>query len=140
MAVKVFSRNLNKKRRINLAGIDKAAVRAMRLLGIKNGEINIVFVGNPEIRALNRRYLGEDVSTDVLAFPGSDELHGDIAISTDTAASNAKVYGEAFKRETARYVIHGILHLAGYLDETAKGRKKMREKEDELLGKIEKYI
>ena len=71
-----------------------------------NVELNIVFFSNQKIRAINRKYLGKDISTDVIAFsdegigvrrqgPGARFL-GDIAISTDKAARNAVEYGTTF--------------------------------------------
>ncbi|MGB3082486.1 MAG: rRNA maturation RNase YbeY, partial [Candidatus Omnitrophota bacterium] len=86
---------------------------------------------------INRRYLGKDVSTDVIAFPGDigRRFLGDIAVSTDKAAQNAKEYGNSFIEEVALYVIHGILHLTGYDDHEKKDTEAMRRKENELFQK-----
>lgn len=111
-----------------------------------NAEINIIFVSNQKIRALNRAYLGKDRATDVIAWEGSPvgpetkKFSGDIAISSDMAFRNAAVFGTTFREEIALYVIHGILHLAGYDDTTTSGREKMRRKEDELLQKVSKFL
>lgn len=106
--------------------------------------VNIVFVTDEEIRVLNRKYLGHDRVTDVLAFPWKGAVDepgcevpegflGDIAISSDTAALNAAVYKVPFKEEISRYVAHGILHLLGYKDHTAKDKKIMREMENGII-------
>ncbi len=93
---------------------------------------------------MNRRYLGKDAATDVLAFrqvepePGQEGFLGDIAISSDKAVQNAKEYGTSFDEETALYVIHGILHLTGHEDRTKKGQVRMRKEEDRLFQKIRK--
>ncbi|MDD4956589.1 MAG: rRNA maturation RNase YbeY [Candidatus Omnitrophica bacterium] len=114
-------------------------------LGPMRGEINVLLIDDREMRKMNRRYKDVDASTDVLAFPrGKDMregfLSGDIAISTDKAALNAKVYDTGFVRESALYVIHGILHLAGYDDTTPAKKRVMKKKENEILKKAERYL
>lgn len=119
-----------------------------------NAELNIIFLSSQKIRALNRAYLGTDTATDVLAFPpggtrvrekgkrvkGKErEFLGDIAISSDRASANARIYGTRFTEELALYVIHGTLHLLGYEDATEEGRAAMRRKENELLQKAGKH-
>lgn len=137
MTIKINCENRNNKKRIDLAKIKKAAGKALRLLKKKDSELNIVFLSNQKIRAINRRYLGKDVSTDVIAFPGDigRRFLGDIAVSTDKAAQNAKEYGNSFIEEVALYVIHGILHLTGYDDHEKKDTEAMRRKENELFQK-----
>jgi probable rRNA maturation factor len=137
MTIKINCENRNSKRRIDLGKIKKAAGKVLRLLKKKDSELNIVFLSNQKIRAINRRYLGKDISTDVIAFPGdiARRFLGDIAVSTDKAAQNAKKYGNSFIEEVALYVIHGILHLTGYDDRGKKDTKAMRRKEDELFQK-----
>jgi len=94
------------------------------------------------------RYLDTDAPTDVIAFPAKGirdkgpkvkRLFGDIAISSDKAARNAKIYGMSFSEEITLYVIHGILHLVGYKDSTDRSRAIIRKKENELLQKVKKF-
>ncbi len=144
--IRINLKNLNAKRRVNLSDMEKVAKRSLKALGEKNAEVNIVFVSNQKIRAMNRAYLGKDVSTDVIAWPSTDDsqftIHnsrnflGDIAISSDKAAQNSKIYGQKYAGELALYVIHGLLHLKGFEDKTANGRKAMRRKEDELAQQV----
>jgi len=146
MAVKVNCENLNRKRRVDLAGIRRKARRALRALGVNDMELNLVFVSDQKIRAMNRKYLKRDRATDVIAFsqvleefrgkgPGG-LIYGDVFISTDRAARNAAEYGTSYRHETVLYVVHGILHVVGYRDGTGKEKNRMRRKEDELLEKI----
>ena len=60
-------------------------------------------------------------------------IEGEIYICPAEAARNARAYGESVEREILRYVAHGILHLLGYDDGSAKERAEMRRREDELL-------
>jgi len=94
------------------------------------------------MKILNQKYLKYNFSTDVLAFDLREQkgslrtLGGEIIISTDTAKRNSKIYGTTLKKEIVLYVIHGILHLVGYDDHEARDIRRMREKEQEILGKI----
>lgn len=80
------------------------------------GALSITFLSEPEIRALNRRWLDHDAPTDVLAFDlgEPDELLGDIYICPPVAARGARAAGVPVEEELARLVVHGILHLLGH--------------------------
>lgn len=79
------------------------------------GEINLVLTNDKEIHKLNKRYREKDKPTDVLSFyMGEEGIIGDIAISTETARKNAPRFGNTYKQELKRLVIHGALHLLGY--------------------------
>ncbi len=79
------------------------------------GRINLVLMGDKEIRKLNRKFRKKDKATDVLAFPMKEEgILGDIAISTDTAKRNAERFGVSYREELKRLAVHGVLHLIGY--------------------------
>ena len=142
MTIKINCENQNKRRKTDLLKAKKVARGALRALGKDSARLNITFFSNQKIRAFHRRYLGKDMSTDVMAFPAGKEgdFLGDIAISSDKAAQNAKTYGLTFKEEIALYVIHGILHLAGYDDTTARKRARMKRKENELLQQARKSL
>ena len=149
MAIKINSRNLNKRRKINLLKTGRIARMVLRGLGAKEAELNIIFCSNQKIRAFNRQYLGIDASTDVIAFPPDKRMRipgitrrflGDIAISSDKAAENSARYGTTKGVETALYIIHGILHLSGYRDGTKAEKNIIRKKENEILRKIAKIL
>ncbi|MEK7854173.1 MAG: rRNA maturation RNase YbeY, partial [candidate division NC10 bacterium] len=88
-------------------------------MGCPEAEVGCLLVTDHRIRALNRRYRGEDHPTDVLAFPqgegggppGHPGLLGDVVISVETAARQAARAGHSLEREVALLLIHGILHL-----------------------------
>ena len=88
------------------------------------GAVTVLVTGNREMRALNERFRGKDLSTDVLSFPGPEfmaDFAGDIAVCTDIAAKNAAALGHAVAIEVRVLVLHGILHLAGYDHESDSG-------------------
>ncbi|MFH1847284.1 MAG: rRNA maturation RNase YbeY [Candidatus Omnitrophota bacterium] len=147
MAIRVNIKNINKKRKTDLLKAERSAEKVLKILNKKNAELNIIFVTSQKIRSFNRRYFKKDNATDVIAFPSESAnppglntvdkfFFGDIAISSDRAAVNAKIYHVSFEEELTLYIIHGILHLAGYDDRTANGRVLMQGKEHEILRKI----
>ena len=84
---------------------------------------------------MNRRYLNHDYYTDILTFDYTSAgiLSGDIFISVERVKENALTYGVAEDNELRRVMVHGILHLMGYPDKTAKEKAVMRIKENEKL-------
>ena len=100
------------------------ATRALAAIGKAESSATIAFVSDKKIRELNRQFRDVDRATDVLSFPagGPDEPElGDIAISVDTAAVQAKENGLRLENEIAQLILHGLLHLSGYDHETDNG-------------------
>jgi probable rRNA maturation factor len=85
--------------------------------------VSVLFCGDARMRHLNRRYRGQDRSTDVLAFPAPEgSLLGDIVVSVPYAARQARRHKEPVSRELDRLLLHGFLHLMGYDHETDHGQ------------------
>ena len=100
------------------------AAKALAAIGKDESSATIAFVSDKRIRELNRQFRGIDKATDVLSFPadGPDESNlGDIAISAETAAAQAKENGLSFDDEIAQLILHGLLHLSGHDHETDNG-------------------
>lgn len=101
--------------------------------------VSIAIVDDETIHELNRQFLAHDYPTDVLSFTLEDEpprLEGEIIVSVDTARENAAEAGWAADDELLLYVIHGTLHLAGYLDKSPEDYKEMREAEAAVLDRL----
>lgn len=83
-----------------------------------------------ELRRLNAQFLAKDYPTDVLSFPepDGDGFLGEIAISTERAAEQARVYGHAPEDEIRILMLHGVLHLTGMDHESDHGRMARAEK------------
>lgn len=98
---------------------------------------------DPGIHALNREWRRVDKPTDVLSWPqeepgfpsGRSVPLGDVAISLDTAQRQADARGWELSDEVALLLVHGILHLLGYEDETEGGAEAMRVIEARILGR-----
>lgn len=96
----------------------------------------INFVSSEQIKKINVQYLNHQYETDILTFnySGSNtELDGEVFISPQEAALNAKRYKKEFDDEVKRLVIHGFLHLIGFDDKTRAEKLKMRLLEKEML-------
>jgi probable rRNA maturation factor len=101
-----------------LAGVAPATAR---------GTVTIAVVGDRRMRALNRTWRGTDAATDVLSFPAGEDPGpanhlGDLVISRDTAARQAKAEGHSLATELRVLALHGLLHLLGYDHEHDSGR------------------
>jgi probable rRNA maturation factor len=80
------------------------------------GEIEVSFAEGEKVRELNRRYRKKDRSTDVLSFAygEKDGLLGDVIICREVAKKNAPLFGNSYRQELKRLVVHGVLHVLGY--------------------------
>jgi probable rRNA maturation factor len=100
-----------------------------------NLEIN--FISSENIHQLNKTHLNHDYTTDIITFDYSDDfvqLDGEIFISVDDAETNSKKFKVNLKEELARLVIHGILHLLGFDDQSIIDKKNMKRMENKLLS------
>ena len=91
------------------------------------GTVTVALVGDRRMRALNRAWRGKDATTDVLSFPAGDDpgpvRHlGDLVISRETAARQARTEGHSLATELRVLALHGLLHLLGYDHEGDSGR------------------
>jgi probable rRNA maturation factor len=113
-------------------------------LALPDAEVSILLVDDVRIRELNRRHLGRDKPTNVLAFPMREgefsTLHphilGDLVISVETARRQSNRFGLSPMKMVFLLLIHGMLHLVGYEHEgTKKGAREMALKQKDLLRK-----
>ncbi len=91
--------------------------------------VEVAFVDDAEIARVHGEFLGDPTPTDVISFD-----HGEILISVDTAERQAAAEGEILDRELALYLIHGILHLAGFDDREERERQRMKDEQERILG------
>jgi len=103
--------------------------------------VNLIFTGGPGIKALNRRFLGKDRLTDVIAFnmppapvPGSP--WGEIYVCVPVAAGQARAMGHSLLTELLILTAHGALHLSGMDDAAPAERRAMNVKTAALLKKL----
>ena len=106
--------------------------------GIKSGKVNVVFVDSDTIRQYNRDFLQHDYPTDTISFPIEDQrseghLEGEVLVCTEIAKNRAEEFRWTAEEELLLYVIHGMLHLAGFDDTTPEQQSEMQAKEREYL-------
>ena len=131
-----------------------------------NYELCIHLVGDEEMARINWQYLQHEGSTDVITFDHSDliqrptaavfplssakrrresgrggapvdtTLRGEIFICINDAVAQSREFHTTWQSELVRYIVHGVLHLLGYDDLTAAGRRKMKTEEERLLREL----
>jgi probable rRNA maturation factor len=112
--------------------LDRFVARARRATRLK-GQVNVLITSSAEMKSLNRRFLRKGEPTDVLSFPAepgeAKSLSGEIAISAEIAAKNARTLGHSPAEEIKILVLHGMLHLRGYDHERDNGAMARRERQ-----------
>ena len=104
------------------------------------------------IQEINKQYRNIDRATDVLSFPmfekdeldkkiqendfENEDILGDIVVSVEKVKEQAIEYGHSFERELSYMIVHGFYHLMGYDHIEEDDKKIMREKEENILGKL----
>ncbi len=137
--------NLQRKVPIPVSKIQKAVANAFKKIpSFPRGGLSIAFVGPKRMRRINKEFLGHDYVTDVLTF-GDNSGYGmcpqngpeaEIIICPAVAQGNAKQHKTSTQHELILYVIHGILHLAGYDDRSPKSAAIMRNMETALMKRL----
>ena len=120
--------NRQRGRKIATAPWIKRTEQIIQAMSCASSSVTIDFVSDTKIRELNRQFRSIDKATDVLSFPSEEEGQlGDIAISVETAARQAKENGLTLNGEIAQLILHGLLHLSGYDHETDNGEMNREE-------------
>jgi probable rRNA maturation factor len=122
--------------------LHRVAAHALRAEGFTTGRLSVAVVGATAMATLHQRFLGQPGPTDVLSFDlGTDRrrghVEGEVIVCADVARRRAARRSrslQAARAELALYVVHGILHLAGYDDKTAAGFRGMHAREDQILS------
>jgi probable rRNA maturation factor len=137
--------------RLDRAALRRLAVRVLRAEGVTPpAEVGLVVTDDETLRDLNRRYRGLDEPTDVLSFghepfdrlrtepfvtpPDGVRRLGEVILSYPTAERQAQEAGHSVQEEAAHLVVHGLLHLRGYNHDDPEDERRMRAREEELLG------
>lgn len=121
--------NRQRHRRIDREPYREFSEQALKAIRADKRDATIVFVSDAAIKTLNRRFRGRNSVTDVLSFPNQAEKFetenksnlGEVVISVQRAAAQAKQNGLSFSNEVRQLILHGLLHLCGYDHETDKG-------------------
>ena len=133
--------NAQRRVRVPLATLQKLAPVALPLCLRARGparrtlprldEIVVAIVSDAVIARVHRNFGGVAGPTDVITFQ-----HGEIVISAETAARQARANHEPLAREILRYLVHGLLHLNGHRDDTAIARRKMWSAQERIVAHL----
>jgi probable rRNA maturation factor len=108
-----------------------ACLEAVRSHGAPLGQleqIEATIVANRAIAKVHREFFRDPTPTDVITFP-----YGEILIGAGVVSENAARFGHGFSEEAAYCVIHGLLHLAGWDDQTERDAKDMARKQEQIF-------
>ena len=119
--------NRQRKQKLDLERWERFVTRALKVVPAETESVTVAFVSDRTMGELNRMWRHKSGTTDVLSFPaitdipGEEATLGDIVISIDRAAEQARDNGLAIESEIEQLILHGLLHLCGYDHETDDG-------------------
>ena len=125
--------NRQRKRRLPLDRLQQFAQRALlAVVPLAKArpvldEIVIVLVSDRQIATIHRKFMNIPGPTDVVTFQ-----HGEIIISVETAERQAPVFGKTTEQELELYLVHGLLHLCGYSDESCLESEEMAHLQEQI--------
>ena len=93
--------------------------------------LEVALVDDETSDRVHRDFMEIEGPTDVITFH-----HGEIVIGASVAERQATEYGEPLAREILRYLVHGLLHLAGHDDELADTRAAMESAQEEIVAEL----
>jgi probable rRNA maturation factor len=136
---RVAVQNLQRKIAVNVGELQRFAAQAVqRCLRLRRGketdlrkspEIFVWLVSDRRMALLHRRFLQQPGPTDVLTFQ-----HGEIFISVETARRHAPEFGNSLICELKLYIVHGLLHLHGFDDQTPGDAERMKIMQENILS------
>tara|TARA_Y100000590_G_scaffold356295_1_gene410445 strand:+ start:48 stop:491 length:444 start_codon:yes stop_codon:yes gene_type:complete len=109
----------------------------LRLKRVKSYEVSVIFTSDIYVSDLKKKFFLKDQWTDVIAFPlhnnKKEKIEGEIYISMPTAKANSDEFNQPYEKEVARLIIHGVLHLLDYSDQSFKEKHTMSKMEENIL-------
>ena len=160
MSVEVFAADEQSAHPVDAMRLVRLAKAVLAAQGVKaDSELSMLFVDEEAMAELNKRFLGKEGPTDVLAFPIDDDdvveggrspdslgpgngvdpdadppnLLGDVVVCPAVAARNAPEHAGSYEDEMDLLVVHGILHVLGMDHVDTEEAEAMEQRERELL-------
>ena len=138
-----ISNDYNESLSYNNKFIIDLSTKVLSLENFHFAQISIILSNKEFVSKLKKQYFNVDVFTDVIAFnleDDNDKIDGEVYISIDNVIDNAKIYKKSFDDEFKRVLVHGLLHLTGYNDDTVEQKENMKSLEDKYILLIKKEI
>ncbi len=164
MTVEVFAADEQSAHPVDAMRLVRLAKAVLAAQGVKaDSELSVLFVDEDAMAELNKRFLGKEGPTDVLAFPIDDDdvveggrspdslgpgngvdpdstdppnLLGDVVVCPAVAARNAPNHAGTYEDEMALLVVHGVLHILGMDHVDTEEAEAMEQRERELLERF----
>jgi len=126
----------------------KAWIKKAHAAALKKSDsmrpVTVLLSDDAELQVLNRDWRGKDKPTNVLSFPAAEVKLprgeklplGDIALSYDTCATEAKEAGKTLRNHAVHLTVHGLLHLTGHDHEDDAEAEAMERREIRILAKL----
>ena len=114
---------VDRQRRVKLGSgwLERLIRKALRAEKVTAAEVSVLLCDDRRIARLHDEWMGDPTPTDVITFE-----HGEIVLSADTAERFGAEFGHGTAAEAALYIVHGLLHLNGFLDGTEPERAAMQ--------------
>ena len=115
--------------------------KILSLEKINEALVNVILVDDKYITKLNKKYMNKDNTTDVISFVleknrAKKSMEGEVYANLEQIKRQALEYKTKVMEEFFRIVIHGVLHLVGYDDQSVTDKQTMTDKEDYYLAFI----
>lgn len=110
---------------------------------IHSAKLSLILSDRKYLNKLKKEYFGLDYFTDVIAFnlnEKNENINGEIYVSIDDVILNSKQFNESINQEFKRIIIHGLLHVIGYNDDTDKNKNNMTKLENKYMSFISKTL
>ncbi|MEY2439724.1 MAG: putative rRNA maturation factor [Verrucomicrobiota bacterium] len=133
----IYVQNAQRKFRVDVGSLQEFSQCALSLcLRVRSGpelkrlprEVFILLISDRRMAGLHRQFLNQTGPTDVITFQ-----HGEIFVSIPTAQRQARQFGTSLSREIQLYIVHGLLHLRGFDDQSESDARKMHALQSKIV-------
>ena len=133
----------NQKLYIESQLIKSLILNVLKFEGVFEADLIFILSNRNYLNKLKKLFFSKDHYTDVIAFNLNDQdekNEGEIYISIDDVLLNSKEFNQSFNDEFKRVIIHGLLHILGYDDDTIINKKQMTKLENKYMKFLNKEI
>ena len=140
MSIKIYYDKI--KFRIHKTGeIKKFLEKVIRDEKRVPGDLIFIFTDDVTLQDINKEFLKHEDYTDIISFDYSTRnvINGELYISAEALKRNAIIYKAGIKEELIRVMIHGVLHLCGYDDNSSRNRALMSSIQEKKLKEFQNF-
>ena len=133
----------NQKLYIESQLIKSLILNVLKFEGVFEADLIFILSNRNYLNKLKKLFFSKDHYTDVIAFNlnnQDEKIEGEIYISIDDVLLNSKEFNQSFNDEFKRVIIHGLLHILGYDDDTIINKKQMTKLENKYMKFLNKEI